>query len=302
MSTPLPQELRPHTRQAVTLSVSEIALGSIVHGLHLPFGGHLLSLNEGVILSWTLRTCGSRAEGIRAVCGVANSAAILKALSPMGNRLAPMLAISIQGLLYALGVAVFGVSLAGSVVGLMLLSLWGFIQPLVVAALLYGKPFFQGILKVWSEIAHALGLPTEILWPVLAGVMGLKLVLAVASAVIVWRSAPEAEAAYIARLEKLATQTLRPKSEAKPQSPIRAAFRDLLSPPFLLGAALSLGFFISSGAEGAPAVAFYALRIFAGGLLLFWGMRALPHSWTARFRESFPQFQAVAARVATLRK
>lgn len=37
--------------KAVNLSLIEVFLGSFLHLLHIPFGGHFLSLNQGLFLT-----------------------------------------------------------------------------------------------------------------------------------------------------------------------------------------------------------------------------------------------------------
>ena len=63
--------------------------------------------------------------------------AVMKSLSPAG-KLGPMMSISSQGLLYSLGVFVGGVGTTGKVIGMILLSLWAFIQPFISYFLMYG--------------------------------------------------------------------------------------------------------------------------------------------------------------------
>ena len=293
----------PFMRHAIALSLTEIALGSIVHAFKIPFGGHALSLNEIAILTWSMRTAiqepsllegrSFRRAAIHATSSVANAAAMLKSFSPAGSRLAPMLAISLQGLLYSLGVAALGANAVGAALGASLASLWGFAQPILITGVLYGKPFFEGLLKTWNEIARFFGLSSELILPILIGVVLAKVCLALGVALGVWFSNPESEAAYLNRLEQLAerAKTQSPKKAdplAPPLSPFRGALHDLLHWPFLLGAAISLGFFAGSGTQGAPEIVFYALRIFSIGLLLFWGLRAFPARWSHYFRQRFP--------------
>jgi hypothetical protein len=160
--------------QTATLSATEVALGSLVHGFKIPLGGHLLSLNQGLILTWCVRRLRARVASVQAINSISLTSGALKALSPMGNRLGPMLAISMQGLLYSCGVLLLGANFAGALAGMFLLALWGVLQPVLVAWLLFGRSVFDGLLKLWGDIASLLGMSEEILWPVLAGFVGLK--------------------------------------------------------------------------------------------------------------------------------
>ena len=80
---------------AANLSLIEVGLGSVVHGLKLPFGGQVLSINQCVILSHAARRLGINAK--TGVFTISTIAATLKSLSPAGNKLGPMLSISMQG-------------------------------------------------------------------------------------------------------------------------------------------------------------------------------------------------------------
>jgi hypothetical protein len=288
----------PTARLAITLSLTEIALGGVVHGFKIPLGGHLLSLNEGAVLTWAARSTNGRREAARRCLTVAQAAALLKSLSPMGNRLGPMLAISTQGLLYAAGVLFLGRNRIGAALGMVLLSLWGFLQPVLIAGLLFGKPFFSGLLKLWTELAHLLGLSESLLWPILLGFVVIKALTGVIVVLSVWRSGPESEGEYLHRLETLAARVApRTHKHNDPTSALKGALTDLFQPVFLAGAAVSLALFTFSGAQGAPDFLLYALRIFGTGLLVFWGLRALPTSWRQKLQRRFPEASQWAAEV-----
>ena len=114
---------------ATIQSLVEVGLGSFLHAFHIPFSGHALSLNQGLILTQACQKTESRKEAVTATNGIAIITAILKSLSPMGKRLTPMLAISMQGFLFSLGILILGNNILGMILGISLLSLWGFAQP-----------------------------------------------------------------------------------------------------------------------------------------------------------------------------
>ena len=55
------------------------------------------------------------------------------------------MSISSQGLLYSLGVFVGGVGTTGKVIGMILLSLWAFIQPFISYFLMYGTEILSAL-------------------------------------------------------------------------------------------------------------------------------------------------------------
>lgn len=276
-------------KYAVAQSLTEIALGSIIHTLRIPLGGHFLSLNQALLL--TLATRHSRDERKRAVTSasqIANTVAVLKALSPSGKRLTPMLAISVQGFLFSLGIVVLGANLLGALLGSALLSIWGFAQPLLIAWLVFGKAFFGGVEKLWVEIARALSIPeSHGIW-ILAACLAVKVLIAGGVSAFAWRSGRSFEERYLRELHRWSS-----KAPTRPaRSPGTGALRELRNPWFVLAFSLSLLFFVATSHPSAIEIVGYLLRIGAGMIIVFWGVRALPKSWIERWLGPFPQFKA----------
>ena len=115
-------------RYTTELTLMEIGLGSFLHSFHIPFSGHLLALNQCFILNRAVIVGRNSASPFLAMT-ISNTAAILKTLSPRGKRFTPMLAISVQGLLFNLGLLLFGAHFLGRCIASMLLSLWPMVQP-----------------------------------------------------------------------------------------------------------------------------------------------------------------------------
>ncbi len=130
---------------ATQLSLMEIGLGSILHALHIPFSGFLLSLNQCFVLNRALLFAVPSDSMVKRFLPmtISNTAAIIKTLSPYGKKFTPMLAISMQGLLFNIGVLLFGKNLFGRCIGSLLLSLWPMIQPIVVYGIIYGGIFLD---------------------------------------------------------------------------------------------------------------------------------------------------------------
>ncbi len=270
------------TRFAALLALSEVAFGSVLHALSVPFGGHVLSLNQGVLLTLASRHGGSRAE----VAGRANQisliGALFKALSPAGKRLTPMLAISVQGGLYAAGIFVAGPNGAGVALAMTWLALWGFVQPVLVAYLLFGKALFAGLQKIWLELAAVLHVPGEIEWWILGAVVVFKIALAIGAGLVAW-SRQGFEGEYERTIREWSEKCPRPQLAADSRPKWRLVLRDLTTTWFLLALAFQAFFFFYSGQRDAQAVWTYFLRPLAVGAIFFWAMRSVPPSFWRKY-------------------
>ncbi len=129
---------------AATLSLIEVGLGSFLHGFHVPFAGVFLSLNQGYLL---VRASTDDRVPPRSWIPyqISNVAAVLKSFSPAGKKLGPMLSLSMQGLLFNIGTFIFGETLFGLSVGMVLLSFWGFCQPVLTYYLFFGADLFRAL-------------------------------------------------------------------------------------------------------------------------------------------------------------
>lgn len=136
-------------RFAIILSLVEYTIGGIGHSLKLPFVGYFLSLHQIFCITRALQFSSSPAYKIPLF--ISSVSALLKTLTPMGKRLTPMLAITMQGILYNLGIVLFGNTLIGQLTGAVLSSFWGFIQPFLISYLIFGQELINGIwiLESW---------------------------------------------------------------------------------------------------------------------------------------------------------
>jgi len=267
----------PTARYTLVQAIAEVSLGSVIHAIHLPLGGHFLSLNQALILTFASRSAADRREAMSTVTGVGTSAAILKALSPAGKRLTPMLAIGVQSVLFALGIGALGRHVLGAVLGGVLLSIWGFAQPLLLGYLLFGNVLFEAALKIWTDTALALGISTE---------LGLRFLLGLVIA------KERLEKAYLRRVKKLAGQTKPLPSRKVRRTAISGALRDLLNPWFVASVILTILFFVMSGPDGATHAVWFTLRTLAWALLFFWAIRAVPRRWIHLGLKKFPRVAA----------
>lgn len=129
---------------ASALGMAEVGLGSLLHALHIPFAGTVLSLNQIFLI--TRHLCfESNQQRTIAPFSISVGAALLKCLAPMGKKLTPMLAICMQGLLYNMGIFCFGNTLLGRLTGGLLSSVWSFCQQWLLYLFLLGAPFTAAI-------------------------------------------------------------------------------------------------------------------------------------------------------------
>lgn len=245
----------------------EVGLGSIVHSMNLPFAGHLLSLNQGFILTWASRELPERnAPGL-----ISTTAALLKSLSPAGKKLTPMLAIAMQGQLFTLGVLIGGARPLGHILGMTLLCLWGFLQPLALYVLLYGET----LLSMASYFLEQLSAVFPVTMNTLAGVLGIviavKIFLGFFCVHLVYKLPQKKIEEYTAWAQALPALT--PK--ATPRNAFIGALRDLFTPLFIFSWILTLIFFLYAQSKHSTSI-WLVLRPLAVGYLLFLGLRLFP--------------------------
>ena len=108
------------SKYAMMLAAAEIGFGSIFHNFHIPMSGQLLSLNQVYLLS--VAKTDKRCSPIL----ISFFAALFKISLGNGKKITPAIAISMQGVLFELG------SLVSLYFGAILLSLWSYIQPMMI--------------------------------------------------------------------------------------------------------------------------------------------------------------------------
>ncbi len=143
---------------AVKLSLVEVILGSLLHSFFIPLAGHFLSLNQGYFLCRALTPQMRRGEAFKSITEISFVTACMKALAPTNKKLGPMISISAQGILFGLGTLLFGANLTGQIFGMILLSLWAFIQPFITYFLIFGTDlvgaffYYSNLLKETWEL------------------------------------------------------------------------------------------------------------------------------------------------------
>lgn len=265
-------------RDAAILSAVEVGLGSVLHALHLPLSGQFLSLNQGFILCLSSRQTQGQ-KGSRYIGATVSSiAAFLKSLSPAGKKLTPMLAIGAQGCLFSLGTLVFGVNLIGLIVGMVLLSVWAFLQPMLIYYLLYGRTIIQVgeyfLEKLQSVFSFE---PSQLLW-VLGTIVTVKVFLAVGVALLAYRISDEASQAFFNKLLLAGRKKRQAVSQVQHQLSLGQkaglALRDLFNPLFISSLVLTSIFFVFVHSDSTRMI-WGLMRPVAVGFILFFVIRAV---------------------------
>jgi hypothetical protein len=207
---------------ATHLAAIEMSLGSLLHGIKVPFGGNLLSLNQGLFFCDFLNTSspGSRWQKAQALFEISVVVACLKSLSPAGQKLGPMLSISMQGALYALGILILGTQKLGQCLAMSLLSLWSFVQPAFTFIFIFGFDLDRIFKLIDPELAKGVIL-SLILFKIFIG-LGL----------VFWgqRLLDKIKLKKFNRAEAFNPKPLKQKIK----SPLLMAARDLLRPLFII--------------------------------------------------------------------
>jgi hypothetical protein len=267
------------------LSSTEIGFGSLLHAFHVPFTGHFLSLNQIFILTRASKEGGKQSS--RFSPGVISFvSAVLKSLSPIGKKLTPMLAISMQGLLFNLGILLFGHSLLGRLVGANFAALWGFVQPLLLYYIIFGKSLFDALTSLIKDFSQFVSIDQAWIYYSLAGLIALKLLLA--NTIVIgseWLN-DSWVTKYIQKISNSSLQKVKPATkENRAKAAVKGAMHDLCKPLFLIAIIFTALFFFMIEGDF-TALLWHVMRPIAIGFLVFFSMRILPLEKIALWLES----------------
>lgn len=237
------------------LSAIEVGLGSLLHSLHVPFAGIFLSLNQGYLLCRVAILTRNPWTGY----SVSNIAAVLKSLAPAGKKLGPMLSLSMQGLLFNLG-TLFGVNPFGLSLGMILLSFWSFVQPVITYYLFFGDTIVDLAKFIYEK---SLPYGGEYL---LYGVIMAKALTAVILAMIAWKNK-----GHSLTQDKFLEHKPLPQKQGPP---LLLALKDLAHPLFLLSL-LGTGIFLYFSHHSMSEIIWKLMRPLALGFIFFYFSRTL---------------------------
>lgn len=129
----------------------EVTLGSALHTFLVPARGLALVSLQAAVLQRGVR----RLHQPSRIAWAGWISAGAKALSPAGNRIRPMIAISMQALLFGSAVHVLGVNALGLTLGAFLMGLWAALQGLFLQWVLAGDALFTAYTSaqtLWNTI------------------------------------------------------------------------------------------------------------------------------------------------------
>lgn len=239
----------------------ELSLGSSLHALRVPLRGAALSAVQATML--TFASAGLAAPG--RVVWVAGIAAGLKAFAPGGGRVRPMVAICVQGSIFATAVQLIGWNILGVVVGGAGIGAWAALQGFLVQYLLLGQDLVDAYARVsrWLVDLGFVSLPS---WSVLIGGWAVfHGALAAGAAGAAWRLRVPPP-----RLRRLWAQA-EPLSTAQPAlpKPLLARWaREFARWPFWVPLVLVVAVLFATGRPWED-LAWLVIRFLAVGLVLF---------------------------------
>jgi hypothetical protein len=249
-----------------TLALIEVGLGSFLHSLKVPLTGQLLSLNQGFFLTKVSLT----STDIFSPLKVSVLCSLLKSLSPAGKKLTPMLAICIQGVLFNIGLILFGRNVFGRAMGMSFLCLWSYIQPVAIYYLIYGNNFFKIVEYYIKKLHGAFGMDPNNFIVIIAMMILVKIIVGLFVVKLAYRVSEENLDTY----KKWAKEKILPKKKGKGPA-VLMAFKDLMNPIFIFSYALSFFFYKYSQSVHAPTLWQY-LRPITVGYFIFLIIRIFP--------------------------
>ena len=223
----------------------EATVGSALHGARVPMRGLFLSTVQSLVMMYA----GDRMIDRSRVVWVPFISGALKALSPSGSRLRPMLAITVQGLLFSLAVTVFGWNVVGIFSGGWLVGAWAALQGIALQYLFIGGDLFPAVDTVIHWVAERLhlnipGIATLVLvWVSLWGTVS-----AIAT-LLAWlrrHRLPARLSALLSRGERGVKWDVRTPTIA---GAVRRGSRDLLRPLFWAPVAVVVIIVVTSGSS-----------------------------------------------------
>jgi hypothetical protein len=159
----------------------EVCLGSALRAFKVPFKGHALAYLQNLLLI----TYGKSLNG-RGLFRINFISSMLKAFSPVGGTLRPMLYIFAQGSVFTLPVALFGWNLPAVVLGSVLMAWLTLTIKLLLNYLIFGMAFFDAYAGAIARVAEWSQIAGLSLASVLVGIFALKSLLAIAVSGLAW--------------------------------------------------------------------------------------------------------------------
>ena len=205
---------------AVILSMVEIGLGSALHALHIPLAGQLLSLHQLFLMTLATKESGERWATLK----LSIYAGFMKLGMGQGKKLVPMVAITMQGLLFNLGF-ILGRSVY---FGAIFSASWALIQPFLIFQFLS----WGGATEVFEFIANKAATFGVSVVGIILFFVGIKFIFAIIVCMLAERCSVHSKRFYEVLLKKF---PIREKSS-------KSIWKEMMRPLFL-GSLLLLLFY-----------------------------------------------------------
>lgn len=243
----------------------EATVGSALHTVKFPVTGLVMASTQVIVMSIAAEKLQRRER----VVWVSTISAGLKALSPSGSRLGPMLAITVQGILATAMYRVFGWNRLGAFFAGGIACSWAGLQGLLIQYLLLGNNLQRAFDAVTRWVQRTFDVPTPGL---IACVIAVACTYAIAGGTVTaWAWGRRNR--FAAQLSERITR--RPEVLDRIQrKPFWKAALDLLRPSFLLPTVIVCAILFAAGSTTED-VGWILLRAFGVGLALLGAVRWL---------------------------
>jgi nucleoside-triphosphatase THEP1 len=206
----------------------EATVGAALHETRLPFTGLFLSIVQSLVMMYA----GDRLTDRSRLMWVPFISAGLKALSPYGGRLRPMLGITVQGFLFTIATTILGWNVVGILVAGWCVGAWAALQGVVLQYVFIGDNLFPAVDIVirWAASQLHLNMPGVVtlvfFWMVLCGSLSALVTM------IAWLRRHKLPARLTAMLSKGTRGVTRNVAAPTWGVAVRRGLRDLLRPLF----------------------------------------------------------------------
>jgi nucleoside-triphosphatase THEP1 len=242
----------------------EATVGSALHQARIPMSGLFLSVVQSLVMMFA----GDRLSDRSRILWVPFISAGLKALSPYGGRLRPMLAITVQGFLFSVSVTLLGWNVVGIFVGGWFVGFWAALQGIVLQYVIIGDNLFPAldIMIRWMAGHLHLELPGVVslivVWTLFSGAVSAIVTL------IAWRRRHRLPARLSAMLAKGAGGIAKDARTPTMSNALKTGLRDLARPFFWAPVAAVALIIVATGSSWEQAM-WLAVRAVTVGWVLF---------------------------------
>lgn len=260
-------------KRAAQLSIVELSIGSVGHGLKIPLTGQVLSLNQ---LAFLLNSINKDHLPTSSAFEISCIAAVLKSFSPAGQKLGPMFSITMQGFLFWIFTSLFRKNMIGQFLGAVCLCLWSFLQPLITYFLIYGFELIKIYDYYEKKIAQDFSFIHQSILIGVIFVLTLKVLIALTLVIYSVRTEKEIRFLSESQINNLTKNSL--LQTYTQLSPWKSAFKDMTRPLFVLSFILMAIFAWQIEGPLSHKI-WFALRPLAAAFLLFYLVRS---PWISR--------------------